>query len=130
MKKGFLVTATLSASLLSLGAASADPLPPGPGRNVVVSKCSACHATAVIENERHDADGWHETIDKMVDRGLEISDADRNSAVAYLVKVLGPQAKPVTSSAPAKAPPAKTSTVKVMVTKPVAKPVAKPKPKP
>jgi hypothetical protein len=80
----------------------------------------------VIENERHDADGWHETIDKMVDRGLEISDADRNSAVAYLVKVLGPQAKPATSSAPAKAAPAKASTVKVMVAKPVAK--SKPKP--
>jgi len=123
MKKGFLVAATLSASLLGLGVASADPLPPGPGRNVVVSKCSGCHATAVIENERHDADGWHETIDKMVDRGLVISDTDRNSAVAYLVKVLGPQAKP--APAPAKAPAAKSSTVKVVV-----KPVAKPKPKP
>jgi hypothetical protein len=61
----------------------------------------------------------------MVDRGLEISDADRNSAVASLVKVLGPQAKPATSSAPAK-----TSTVKVMVAKPAAKPAAKSKPKP
>jgi hypothetical protein len=123
MKKGFLVAATLSASLLSLGAASADPLPPGPGRNVVVNKCSACHATAVIENERHDAGGWHETIDKMVDRGLEISDADRNTAVAYLVKVLGPQAKPTSPVTPAKA-----STVKVMVAKPAAKPKPKPRP--
>jgi hypothetical protein len=124
MKKRFLVAATLSASLLSLGLASADPLPPGPGRNVVVSKCSACHATAVIENERHDADGWQETIDKMVDRGLEISDADRNSAVAYLVKVLGPQAKPAIAPATAKTSPAKT------VAKPAAKPVTKSKPKP
>ena len=121
MTKGFLIAATLSASLLSLGGASADPLPPGPGRNVVVSKCSACHATAVIENERHDADGWHETIDKMVDRGLEISDADRTSAVAYLVKVLGPQTKPAVAPAPTKAAPAKAAPVKTVV---------KPKPKP
>lgn len=122
MKKRFLTAATLGASLLSLGVASADPLPPGPGRNIVVSKCSGCHATALIENERHDADGWHEAIDKMVDRGLEISDADRNTAVAYLVKVLGPQAKPATASA-------KPAPVKV-ATKPAAKPVAKSKPKP
>jgi hypothetical protein len=123
MKKRFLAAATLGASLVSLGAASADPLPPGPGRNIVVSKCSGCHATALIENERHDADGWHDAIDKMVDRGLEISDADRNSAVAYLVKVLGPQAKP--SPTPAKTPGAKPTPVKV-----AAKPATKPKPKP
>jgi hypothetical protein len=127
MKKGILAAATLGASLLSLAAASADPLPPGPGRNVVVSKCSGCHATALIENERHDSDGWHETIDKMVDRGLEISDSDRNQAVAYLVRVLGPQAKPAPT--PAKTPAAKPAPVKV-VAKPAAKPVAKPKPKP
>ena len=125
MKTGFLVAATLSASLVSLGGALADPLPPGPGRNVVVNKCSSCHATALIENERHDADGWQDTIDKMVDRGLEISDADRNSTVAYLVKVLGPQAKPAVAPASAKAAPPKPAPIKT-----VAKTVAKSKPKP
>jgi hypothetical protein len=115
-----LLTAALSAALGASATAMADPLPAGLGRNVVIAKCSSCHATALLENERHDADGWQDTIDKMVDRGLEISDAERGQVVAYLVRVLGPQAaKP--AAAPVKAPPAKPAT-KAVVVKTSAKP--------
>jgi mono/diheme cytochrome c family protein len=71
-------------------AVAADPLPAGPGRDIAVDKCSTCHATAVVANERHDTDGWSEVVDKMVDRGLVISDADHDAVVAYLTKVFPP----------------------------------------
>lgn len=100
-----LFAAALSVALCAGATAMADPLPAGPGRNVVISKCSSCHATALIENERHDPDGWQEAIDKMVDRGLVISDAERGQVVAYLTRVLGPQATP----APAAKPTAKST---------------------
>ncbi len=116
----------LSAALgavLGMGAtaAVADPLPAGPGRNVVISKCSSCHATALIENERHDADGWQDTVDKMVDRGLVVSDAERGQIVAYLARVLGPQAAPAPAAKPTAAIPAKPAA------KVAAKTAAKPK---
>ena len=98
-----LFAAALGAALGVGATAMADPLPAGPGRNVVVSKCSSCHATALIENERHDADGWQEAIDKMVDRGLVISDTERGQIVAYLVRVQGPQATPASAAKPAAA---------------------------
>ncbi len=119
MRKVLLTAA--SGVLLGATAAMADPLPAGPGRNVVVSKCSSCHATALIENERHDADGWQDTLDKMVDRGLVVSDAERAQIVAYLVRVQGPQATPAPAAKPAAAIPAKPAA------KVAAKATAKPK---
>lgn len=121
MRKQVFAMAMSAAVSVGATAAMADPLPAGPGRNVVVSKCSSCHATALIENERHDADGWQDTIDKMVDRGLEISDAERSQVVAYLVRALGPQAAPATAAKPVASVPAKPAA------KVAAKPVSKPK---
>ena len=119
MRKVFVMSA-VGAVVVGFGAAHAQSpapsLPPGPGRNVVVSKCSSCHATALIQNERHDADGWDETVDKMIDRGLVITDADRAQVVAYLAKAYGPTAKAVAVAPVAKA-----------TAKPVAKPAAKKK---
>lgn len=117
-----LAACALGAVVIGSGTAfaqsSAAALPPGPGRNVVISKCSSCHAMALVQAERHDADGWDETVDKMVDRGLMISDPDRAQVVAYLTKIYGPTAKAATA----------------LTTKPAAKPVVKaatkPKPKP
>jgi hypothetical protein len=117
-----LVACALGAVVIGSGTAfaqSSAALPPGPGRNVVISKCSSCHAMALVQAERHDADGWDETVDKMVDRGLMISDPDRAQVVAYLTKVYGPTAKAATA-APAAKPAAK----------PVVKAATKPKPKP
>lgn len=121
MRKQVFAMAMGAAVSIGVTAAMADPLPAGPGRNVVVSKCSSCHATALIENERRDADGWQDTIDKMVDRGLVISDAERGQVVAYLVRVLGPQAAPAGAAKPVASVPAKPAT------KVAAKPVSKPK---
>ena len=118
MRRVVLMIAVLAVSAIGLNAA-ADPLPPGPGRNLVISKCSSCHAIAVIQNERHDEDGWQDVIDKMADRGLMISDPDRAGVVAYLVKAQGPAAAPAT----VKALPSK------LAAKSAPRPVAKPKPK-
>jgi hypothetical protein len=94
------VALALGATLAAAGAAvAADPLPLGPGRDIVVSKCSACHATTMLANERHDADGWSEVVDKMVDRGLIISDTDHDAVVAYLAKVLAPATSGAANSA-------------------------------
>lgn len=114
-----LVACALGAVVVGSGTALAQSatLPPGPGRNVVISKCSGCHAMALVQSERHDADGWDETIDKMVDRGLMISDPDRAQVLAYLTKVYGPTAKTATAPIAKPAP------------KPVVKAATKPKPK-
>ena len=46
--RNLFVSVAVATALLGAGAAHAAPLPAGPGRNVVISKCSYCHATALI----------------------------------------------------------------------------------
>lgn len=65
-------------------------LPPGPAKATVEAKCKQCHDLKKIVNQHQDAKWWANTLDKMVERGLEIEPEDQAQVVKYLSKNFGP----------------------------------------
>ena len=64
--------------------AGASALPPGPGRDVVMRVCSACHSPEIIATQRHDAQGWAEVVQLMASRGANASEDEFNEIIDYL----------------------------------------------
>src|SRR5882672_12191722 len=73
-------------------AQAADPpvvLPPGPAKATIEAKCKRCHDLNKIVAQHQDAKWWATTLDKMVQRGLEIEPEDQVQVVKYLSKNFG-----------------------------------------
>jgi competence protein ComEA len=64
--------------------AGASALPPGPGRDVVMRVCSACHSPEIIATQRHDAQGWAEVVQLMASRGANANEDEFNEIIDYL----------------------------------------------
>lgn len=65
-------------------------LPPGPAKATIEAKCKQCHDLKKIVAQHQDAKWWANTLDKMVERGLEIEPEDQAQVVKYLSKNFGP----------------------------------------
>jgi cytochrome c553 len=90
------------------GAAAQDTtgLPDGPGKDVVLKMCTACHGTEQFTSRRASPDDWAATVQLMVSRGAEGSDQDIDVVTKYLSKNFPlPPAQPAPST-PAPATPA------------------------
>jgi cytochrome c5 len=75
------------------GAATTPP--PGPGLSVINERCSTCHSTATVFNQRRTTEDWAATVQVMVDRGADLTPDDINTVVGYLSANFGPEpAKP------------------------------------
>jgi hypothetical protein len=86
-----------------LAQAPEDPLPAGPGKDVVVRVCTACHDATQFAYARHTPDEWDNEIAKMQSAGAEMSAEEQAAISAYLAKNL-PTPAPAAPSDP-KAPP-------------------------
>src|SRR3954470_18150352 len=65
-------------------------LPDGPGKLVTARVCSKCHNVDKFASDRRTKAGWDEIIGKMADeQGLEISETEYETVIAYLSKYLG-----------------------------------------
>jgi cytochrome c5 len=65
-------------------------LPDGTGKMVTARVCGKCHTVEKFAAERKTKAEWDETINKMSDEeGLEISEDEYNTVLAYLAKYLG-----------------------------------------
>jgi cytochrome c5 len=94
----FLTAAALAAAALGLAAvgpvlaqpptASDDPLPAGPGKDVVVRVCTGCHEAAQFAYARHTPDEWDNEIAKMEGAGADITGEEQATISAYLGKYL------------------------------------------
>jgi hypothetical protein len=86
----------LAASLVLSGGAASQPrvasgaFPPGPGQRQVQAACGGCHAASVITGKHYPAARWEQVVDRMVDRGARVGDADFDLVVAYLARNFGP----------------------------------------
>ena len=70
-------------------------LPPGPALVVINERCSTCHTTASVFNQRRSADDWAATVQLMVDRGADLTPDDMTMVIDYLAANFGPEpAKP------------------------------------
>ena len=71
---------------VSAQAPAADPLPDGPGKDVVVRVCTACHDATQFAYARFTPDEWDNEIAKMQSAGAEMTAEDQTAISAYLSK--------------------------------------------
>lgn len=80
----------------------APPLPaaPAPGQSpakagvdlaLLQQHCSACHALDTVTAQNKTADDWAETMDRMVDHGMQIAPEDSKKVTDFLVAHYGPK---------------------------------------
>ena len=66
------------------------PLPDGTGKMVTARVCGKCHTVDKFASERKTKADWDEVINKMSDEeGLEITEQEYDTVIAYLSKYLG-----------------------------------------
>ncbi len=64
-------------------------LPEGEGKAVTARVCGKCHTVERFASEKKTKAEWDEIVNKMVDEeGLEISEPEYNTVIAYLTKYL------------------------------------------
>ncbi len=64
-------------------------LPDEPGRALVQQLCSGCHAPTVVTRFRLPEQGWRETMQDMVNRGMAGTPEERAEVLRYLTKYRG-----------------------------------------
>lgn len=69
---------------------AASPLPPGEGRDIVAVTCSQCHGLSAITHLREGRVAWRHQIYDMVGRGAQVTPAEIDTMVNYLVANFGP----------------------------------------
>jgi hypothetical protein len=92
MKRAILFAAAalcLGAVAPVLAQAPADPLPEGPGKEVVVRVCTACHDATQFAFARYTREGWDNEISKMQSAGADMSSEDQVAISAYLATNFG-----------------------------------------
>lgn len=98
--------ATASVCLAVVGPVSAqapdDLLPAGPGKDVVVRVCTACHDATQFANARYTPDEWDTEITKMQAAGADMTAEEQAAISTYLAKYLSRPAPAATSDAKAK----------------------------
>jgi hypothetical protein len=65
-------------------------LPPGEGRDIVAVTCSQCHGLSAITHLREGRVAWRHQIYDMVGRGAQVTPAEIDTMVNYLVANFGP----------------------------------------
>jgi len=67
--------------------------PEGPGKDVAVRICTECHPVTNVTKHRESRTAWGKILDKMLDEGAHIPDADWDTLVSYLSVTLGKKVK-------------------------------------
>jgi len=81
--------------LLASQMLSSQSLPPGPGADVLKSRCVICHEADIITSQKLSLTGWTNSINKMVRWGSQITAEERAVVQPYLAQHFAP--KPVAS---------------------------------
>ena len=99
--RGALVVVVLLAG--AARAAGQDSFPDGPGKDVTVRVCGACHSASRSAAVRLTRGGWQDVIAKMVSLGAKASDTELTAVLDYLsANFKGDAPKPVNmNTAPA-----------------------------
>ncbi|WP_117237328.1 c-type cytochrome [Thermus sediminis] len=84
--------------LLGYLALGQHTLPEGPGKDLVLAKCQACHDIGLVARERLSRDRWDAVIEEMELQGLRLTKEEREAILDYLATYLGltppPEAPP------------------------------------
>lgn len=85
-------------------APSAQELPPGEGRPLVLETCVQCHDLRPIVSQRKPGPAWRRTVNEMVWRGAPLFPGEAEAVAGYLAAAFGPQARSAPNAAPNGAP--------------------------
>ncbi len=86
----------LAATLLCSGLpALSQELPDGPGKELAVANCNACHTLLSRVGAGYTPEGWHTVLRMMVNQGAPLQADQIPQLEAYLVKSFPEKAKPV-----------------------------------
>ena len=92
MRTRFLILAALACAACF---AAQDPeLPEGAGKALVAKTCTRCHGLEMFAAGRKTGREWSLILDKMVEEGLDASDADTGTILNYLTTYLGKDSAP------------------------------------
>ena len=83
--------AFLGVLLASQLASAQQPLPAGPGADVLKSRCVVCHEADIITSQKLSLAGWTNSINKMVRWGSQITPAEREVLQPYLAQHFAPR---------------------------------------
>ena len=86
-----------TSSQKTAGEASAT-LPAGEGRSAVLAACVGCHDLNQAVALRGDEAAWGSVVDRMIQYGAQLPEADRAGVVGYLARNFGPDATSLTSA--------------------------------
>ena len=78
----------------STSALRAQALPDGEGKALVAAACTQCHGVKAFAQLRDGVAGWKNMVEEMVLRGAQLSPAEADTVVRYLVENYGPAAGP------------------------------------
>jgi virginiamycin B lyase len=81
----------------------ARQLPDGPGRDLLETKCGACHAPTDVIRGGRTADEWSEVVHDMMERGATVTDAEAPIVIQYLARNFPPKSAPAASGVAASA---------------------------
>lgn len=56
------------------------------GQKVLENRCAQCHSLALVTGADKTAEGWEVTVNRMIRNGAELTDAERDILVEYLVQ--------------------------------------------
>jgi hypothetical protein len=62
------------------------PLPDGPGKEVVLNKCTVCHDLKRVRQHFASPEDWAETLGAMENEGLMINDEEFAILLRYLAR--------------------------------------------
>lgn len=77
--------------------APGDPLPAGPGKDVVVRVCTVCHDATQFAFARYTPERWDDEIVKMQLAGAEMTAEEQVTISAYLARNFAKPAPPAPS---------------------------------
>jgi hypothetical protein len=85
------VFTVLSAFTTVKAAEQSQPLPDGPGKDLLMSKCFQCHSEGMWKDQRLDRRGWEAALYRMIGRGALWTEDEINTMASYLGTALPPR---------------------------------------
>jgi cytochrome c5 len=60
------------------------------GKTLLEERCAECHDLGQVERARKTEEGWKATVQRMVGKGAQLSQAEQEVVVQYLAETYGP----------------------------------------
>ena len=54
------------------------------GEHLVQERCATCHGLEQVYDAVKDEQGWEETVDRMIENGAPLNEAERQAVIEYL----------------------------------------------